>query len=321
MRRTYRQRFVPDPIDFTSNTKLIHREATVRMTPNESGAESLLRTNEWLAERVDLLRTIHFGDVPQGYPISTRFGIRARNRFGSIGERSRQTIILVNRLFADPFVPTFVVDGTLAHELAHYAHGYGSGLPLLHKDPHRGGVVDRELDRRSLGDINRRAEQWRNLHWDQFYRSRCADIDASRAQREALANLRWNVVLDRPGSRSEQGLQAILSRLSLGFGYTAPPFCVEWLRASLRQTAPSYWFGRSSVVRLHCLLADPRVPLAMVEFELGYWLARRAVGDNPQRVERALAGAGLDGAVKEAVSWRRRSWNAFRTRNHPLASR
>src|SRR5207247_9633129 len=67
------------------------------------------------------LREMHFADVPRGYPITTRFGIRARNRFGSIGSKDRQTIIMVNRLFADPIVPTFVVDGTIVHELAHYA--------------------------------------------------------------------------------------------------------------------------------------------------------------------------------------------------------
>src|SRR5205814_1734563 len=82
-----------------------------------------------------------FPDVQQGYPITTRFGIRARNRFGSIGAQDKKTIIMVNRLFADPCVPTFVVDGTLVHELAHYAHGFGSGLPKLYSDPHRGGVV------------------------------------------------------------------------------------------------------------------------------------------------------------------------------------
>jgi hypothetical protein len=278
-----------------------------------------LRDDDWLAERVSLLRQVHFADVPQGYPITTRFGIRARNRFGSIGAQGRQTIILVNRLFADAFVPTFVVDGTLAHELAHYAHGYGSGLPLLHRDPHRGGVVDKELERRGLGDLNCRAEQWRKLKWDHFYQQRCADLDARRIARKEAIDARWAAILENAASRKEAELRVRLNLLSPRFGFPQPPFEVEWLRATLRQTAPSYWFSQSRVVRLHGLLADCRVPLGVVEHEIGYWLARRSVGDNGRKVHRALCLAGLEVAADEAARWRRRSWNAFLSRNHPLS--
>ncbi len=281
-------------------------------------SELPLRTEAWLSERVSLLRQVHFADVPHGYPITTRFGIRARNRFGSIGAQARQTIILVNRLFADPFVPTFVVDGTLAHELAHYAHGYGSGLPQLYKDPHRGGVVDSELDRRCLGEINRKAEQWRKIHWDTFYQSRCSDLDARRSARKDAVDARWMDHLGRPDRRTEADLASRLAMLSPRFGYADPPFEVEWLYASLRQTAPSYWFSRSSVVRLHGLLSDPRVPQNAVDFEIGYWLARRVAGGRPDRIQRALQLAKLDGVAADAMHWRRRSWNAFRGRHHPL---
>jgi hypothetical protein len=256
--------------------------------------------------------------VPQGYPITTRFSIRARNRFGSIGAEAKRTIILVNRLFADSFVPTFVVDGTLAHELAHYAHGYGSGLPQLFRDPHRGGVVEKELERRGLGEVNRKAEQWRAANWDAFYRSRCADLDARRDARQRALALRWSRLLEQPGGRTEALLRAHLATLAPRFGFADPPFEVEWLRASLRQTAPSYWFSRSCVVRLHGLLADPRVPSGVVDFEIGYWLARRSVGENVARIQRALSVAGLEPAAAEAARWRRRSWSAFRTRHHPL---
>lgn len=291
------------------------------MTTDEIGPEPIFRDDDWLAERVSLLRQIHFADVPQGYPITTRFGIRARNRFGSIGAKAKRTIILVNRLFADTVVPTYVVDGTLAHELAHYAHGYGSGLPLLYKDPHRGGIVDKELDRRGLGQINEKAEHWRKTYWDDFYLARCADLDARRMARAESVNQKWSLVLNRAGSRSEAELRSRLSRMSPQFGFSEPPYRAEWLRATARQTAPSYWFSQSRTVRVHGLLADARVPLAVLEYEIGYWLARRAVGDNPHRIHQALCLAGLDTAAGEAVQWRRRSWNAFRTRNHPLASK
>lgn len=288
------------------------------MTTLDSGIQSAPRNDDWLADRVSLLRQIHFADVPQGYPITTRFGIRARNRFGSIGAQAGTTIILVNRLFADPIVPAFVVDGTLAHELAHYAHGYGSGLPLLYKDPHRGGVVDKELDRRGLGEINQKAEQWRKLNWDAVYEQKCADLDARRSARQATVEQRWDTFLMRPGHRTEQYLNTHLALLAPRFGFGNLPFEVEWLRATLRQSAPSYWFHKSRVVRIHGLLSDPRIPPCAVDYEIGYWLARRSAGENVQRIQQALAHAGLDNATAEAIRWRRKSWKAFCTHYHPL---
>jgi hypothetical protein len=288
------------------------------MTTIVIDSELVLRDNEWLAERVSLLRQVHFADVPQGFPITTRFGIRARNRFGSIGAHGRQTIILVNRLFADSFVPTFVVDGTLAHELAHYAHGYGSGLPLIHRNPHRGGVVDKELECRGLGEINQKAAQWRTLHWDEFYRSRCADIDARRTVRKVTVDSRWTAALARPGSRSESELHVRLSLIAPRFGFLEAPFGIEWLRATPRQTAPSYWFSRSRMVRIHGLVADPRVPLSLLEYEIAYWLARQIAGDSAHKIQRALSLAGLADTADRAICWRRRSWTAFHNRYHPL---
>ena len=281
-------------------------------------ADSVLRTDAWLTERVCILRQIHFSDVPEGYPITTRFGIRARNRFGSIGARSRKTIILINSLFADPFVPDYVVDGTLAHELAHYAHGYGSGLPLLHRDPHRGGVVDKELERRGLGEINRRAEQWRERYWDEFYRSRCSDLFERREARQASSDSLWTAHLQRPGNRTSTDLLVSLTRLSARFGVADPPFPVEWLHASVRQTAPSYWYSKSRLVRLHGLLADQRIPDCVLEAEIAYWLARRLFGESAPKMQNAFCQAGVQQTVEAAVEWRRRNWNRFRNKYHPL---
>ncbi|HEV2471285.1 MAG TPA: hypothetical protein VGS41_01385, partial [Chthonomonadales bacterium] len=103
------------------------------------------RTEAWAAARLQALWVGHFSDVAKGFPITTVFARRALHRFGSITARNGRTIITLNRLFADPAVPEYVVDGTIAHELAHYAHGFGSGLPRLYRDPHRGGVVENEL--------------------------------------------------------------------------------------------------------------------------------------------------------------------------------
>src|SRR5947209_5320989 len=82
------------------------------------------RNDAWLKDRVRLLWEMHFSDVPTGFPIVASFGTRAKYRFGSIMARNATTLITVNQLFRDPYVPTYVFDGTLVHGLAHYAHGF-----------------------------------------------------------------------------------------------------------------------------------------------------------------------------------------------------
>src|SRR5438445_748122 len=107
-----------------------------------------LRDNRWLESRFAYLWTNYYSDVRKGYPIEVKFGRPARYRFGSICNHGRHCRILINPLFARPEVPEYVVDATIAHELAHYVHGYGSGLPKLHAHPPRGGVIDKEMAKR-----------------------------------------------------------------------------------------------------------------------------------------------------------------------------
>lgn len=280
------------------------------------------RDDAWLARRVEILWEAHFHDVPIRYPIVTRFGMRARRRYGSIMARDGQALITINRLFADPSVPEYVVDATLGHELAHYAHGFGSGLPLLHAHAHRGGVVDKELEARGLGEVSRRAEEWRRIYWEAFYTQCCPESDARQYARKEDAAQRWNALLGRPAMRSEETLQLHLRALMLRFRLpeTCPdPFEVMWLQATLRQKAPSYWFAREQTVRLHGLLADPQVPDAVLDAELAYWLASRIVGRRPEALARIFARADLVEINDTARRWRGRFWPAFLRRNHPLA--
>lgn len=63
-------------------------------------------------------------------------------------------------MFKDKKIPTSVVDHTLAHELVHYAHGFSSKRTRLHKYPHAGGVVQKEMEERGVGYLNRAYRVW-----------------------------------------------------------------------------------------------------------------------------------------------------------------
>ena len=286
----------------------------------EEAREMEPRNDAWLTERTELLWENHFSDVPKGYPIVTKFGSRARYRFGSIAARSGKSLILINQLFAAPDVPVYVVDATLAHELAHYAHGFGSGLPRKYVHAHRGGVVDKELEARGLGELSAKAEQWRKANWEQFHLTQCDDLSEQREQKKNVLDSRWDAWLARPQSRPESELCGRLALLLPKFGLKPEncDFRVEWLRASPRQAGLSYWFASERTLRLHGLLADRRVPGVVLDAEMAYWLARRTAGAKWQNVHATLRRAGLEATVEEAMRWRGHAWTQFFNRNHPL---
>lgn len=286
-----------------------------------AGKSPALRDVRWLEERLRLLQENHFADVPQGYPIVVRFGTRAQRRFGSITARNGISYITVNQLYANPEVPVYVVDETLAHELAHYAHGFGSGLPRLYDDPHRGGVVDKELIKRGLGEVHRKAQAWREAHWGNVYDQCCEDIVQRRAAKAELTNGMWDAFLNTPGHRTQEDLEGRLALLAQRLGYRLErgmPFTVEWLRATTRQSFPSYYVAKTRTVQIHGLLADRRVPGTAVDFELAYWLARQGYGSRWQAVHAALCAAKMDSMADEALKWRKGRWPAFCKRYHPL---
>ncbi len=280
-----------------------------------------MRTDAWLEDRMRTIIRVHYPDLPSGYPIVIRFGIRARYRFGSIAARNGKTIILINRLFALEEVPAFVVDGTIAHELAHYVHGFGSGLPKRYSDPHRGGVVDKELAKRGLAPVEEAAEVWRKANWEAVYSKHCGDIEYRKNVTASVVDIIWaERVTNVPGCRDMEELRKVAHRMfqRIGAGQGEPVFAVEWLNASLRQTGTSYWFAANKTVKLHGLLADRRVPDYVIEFELAYWAMRtRGVAAWPT-IHQFLINKGMQKTVEQALLWRQQKWNAFRTRNHPL---
>lgn len=63
-------------------------------------------------------------------------------------------------MFKDDTIPVEVIDHTLAHELAHYTHGFSSKKVRLHKYPHVGGVVHKEMEKRGIGYLAKAYKDW-----------------------------------------------------------------------------------------------------------------------------------------------------------------
>lgn len=151
-----------------------------------------MRDEKWLFAKLDEVWDTYFSDVPQDNDVQILWGRRARSRLGSIklgerqkvrGERPKTsnlkpltssssshpgTIITINSLFKDEYIPEYVVVGTIAHELAHYAHGFHSPLEQRYATPHAGGVVHKEMEGRGLKEVHKKQKKWLKENWREY---------------------------------------------------------------------------------------------------------------------------------------------------------
>ena len=95
------------------------------------------------------------------------------------------SFIGINSLLQHVEVPDVVLIVTIAHELVHYAHGFGSPLPQLYNHPHANNVVDIELERRGLGDALSECNSWIDEQWYDFYKAQRETRSLSRVQQKA----------------------------------------------------------------------------------------------------------------------------------------
>ncbi len=120
------------------------------------------RDDIWLLSRLDHLWSNYFSDVTQDNPIFIQFGRYSKFRLGSIrfDRGNKKSYITITSMFKDMSIPVEVVDHTIAHELCHYTHGFSSPKEQLHKYPHSGGVIQRELAERNLQHLSKAYKLW-----------------------------------------------------------------------------------------------------------------------------------------------------------------
>lgn len=131
-----------------------------KMTPHD---------NAWLMTEFETLWKQYFPDIERKNPLIATFGRPARVRLGSIRlTRKKVSKIIMNGHFRDPSIPKEVVRAILAHEMTHYAQGFGSQLDKKAKFPHRCSLVDKELVRRGLGETLSIQKKWTKLNWHRY---------------------------------------------------------------------------------------------------------------------------------------------------------
>lgn len=142
------------------------------------------RTERWLRGQLDRIWDRYFSDVERANRVDIAFARGWKYRLGMIAlsESAASTYIGINQLLREPEVPESIITVTIAHELVHYSHGFGSPLPRLYDDPHAGDIVTIDLRRRGLRRELQEYNQWLADCWFSFY-ARCRQAQAHRRAR------------------------------------------------------------------------------------------------------------------------------------------
>ncbi len=124
-----------------------------------------------LTTYLDCIWQRHFSDIPRVNEVEIAYGHPWKQRLGLIrlSLDNKLSFIGINALLRHHSVPECVLIATIAHEVTHYAHGFGSPLPRLYQHPHANNVVDRELEQRGLGEYVRSCDEWIDREWCAFY--------------------------------------------------------------------------------------------------------------------------------------------------------
>lgn len=126
----------------------------------------LARDDKWLLSRLDYIWEKYFPDISQTNKVFISFGRFAKYRLGSIRleKKTKASIIVITSMFRELSIPQAVVDHTIGHELVHYAHGFSSTNPRLHRYPHAGGVVKKEMGERGMGHLYDAYKGWIKIY-------------------------------------------------------------------------------------------------------------------------------------------------------------
>ena len=129
-----------------------------------------MRNDIWLLHRLDIIWSKYFNDVPQNNKVFIKFGRFAKLRLGSIklDPKTKSSFITITGMFKNLKIPQAVVDCTIGHELTHYSHGFSSPHARMHKYPHEGGVVKREMEARGMGHLLKAYREWTKKYRESF---------------------------------------------------------------------------------------------------------------------------------------------------------
>jgi hypothetical protein len=136
----------------------------------QSSAYPLTPTDRSIAQLLDQIWRERFADVPRINDVVAGYDFPWKWRLGRIRMTLDQRLseITLNGLLASQDVPEVVRVAILAHEIVHYAQGFGSPLPRQQRHAHAHGAVSHELAQRGLAQHEHMLDEWSLDEWPHF---------------------------------------------------------------------------------------------------------------------------------------------------------
>ncbi len=128
---------------------------------------------KYLSSRVASLVRENFPEKGVTNLLTVQWGPKSKRMLGSIktlngeghNEADYASLIQINSFLKSTEIPEYVLDYVIMHELTHYFQGFGSNHKKKNKYPHRGKIVEKELERRGWGEITIKSEKWLKENW------------------------------------------------------------------------------------------------------------------------------------------------------------
>jgi predicted SprT family Zn-dependent metalloprotease len=108
---------------------------------------------------------------------------RTLGHIKTFGDTREDSLIEINSLLFDLDVPEYVLDYVIMHELTHYFQGFCSNHSKKHKYPHKGRVVEKELERLGWKEIQEKADKWVKENWTKILVKNSVDPKIKRKRR------------------------------------------------------------------------------------------------------------------------------------------
>ncbi len=143
--------------------------------------------NNYLTKRTAELIRENFSEKEITNLLAVKTGKKWKRTLGHIKTLENKeygSLIEINPMLFDLDVPEFVLNYVIMHELTHYFQGFASNHEKKHRFPHKGRIVEKELEKKGWKEIQEKSDVWLKANWTKIITKNGLDPCIKRRQKK-----------------------------------------------------------------------------------------------------------------------------------------